>query len=129
MRVFGCTAYARKPYSLRSKLDDKGIKCNFIEYAQHGYRLWCEDQGQIIHSYNVTFDEESFCNANEKIRNVETDDLEQDDIEETEPEKDAEKEISNPEIMKTKMEYNTIIVEIILMKKKIDVWMGDPKEI
>ena len=40
--VFGCLAYALVPEQQRSKLDDKHVKCIFVEYGAEskGYRLY-----------------------------------------------------------------------------------------
>lgn len=39
MRVFGCITYARVPDCMRTKLEDKGLKCRFIGYTENGYKL------------------------------------------------------------------------------------------
>ncbi|KAK9732073.1 Integrase core domain [Popillia japonica] len=54
-------AYARVPDSLRTKLDDKGIKCKFVGYTENGYRLWNERENKkLINQYIVIFDELNF---------------------------------------------------------------------
>ncbi|KAF2903303.1 hypothetical protein ILUMI_02882 [Ignelater luminosus] len=101
MRVFGCTAYARIPDSLRTKLDDKGVKCRFIGYAENGYRLLNETENKIIHSRNVIFNEDSFCivkgnrkenklfeDENENIK--ESKDDERNDVEEKDTDSEAD---------------------------------------
>lgn len=57
LRVFGCTAYAL--VDLRSKLDDKSMKCVFIGYATQSkaYRLYNPLTGKIVVSRNVVFNE------------------------------------------------------------------------
>lgn len=94
MKVFGCIAYARVPDALRSKLDNKGIKCRFVGYSENGYRLWSEEEGRIIHSRNVIFDEKRFTTI-KKNRNQDedTDDFEEErEIDDTENVGDHEEE-------------------------------------
>lgn len=59
MRIFGCTTYAL--VDLRTKLDDKFVKCVFIGYATQSkaYRLYNPLTGKIIVNRNVVFDEDA----------------------------------------------------------------------
>lgn len=65
MCVFGCIAYARIPDSLRTKLDNKGVKCVFVGYTENGQRLWNLKEEKLIHSRDVVFDENNFMNKKE----------------------------------------------------------------
>lgn len=76
MRVFGCIAYARVPDALRSKLDNKGVKCRFIGYTENGYRLWQEEENRLIHSRNVVFDENNFVYKSENMNSKDYDEEE-----------------------------------------------------
>jgi transposase InsO family protein len=64
LRVFGCIAYTLIPSQRRTKLDEKSEKCLFIGYCiqSKGYRLYNPNNGKIMVSRNVIFDE----NANWK---------------------------------------------------------------
>ena len=59
LRIFGCTTYAL--VDLRTKLDDKSVKCVFIGYATQSkaYRLYNPLTGKIIVNRNVVFDEDA----------------------------------------------------------------------
>lgn len=70
MRVFGCVGYVRIPECMRTKLDNKGVKCVFVGYTENGYRLWNEKENKMIHSRNVVFDENKFFNI--KINDVQS---------------------------------------------------------
>ena len=65
-RVFGCTAYAHVPDSLRQKLDQKAVKMRFVGYSltQKGYRLYDENKRKIFIRRDVTFNETDFGHAN-----------------------------------------------------------------
>ncbi|MCO5597177.1 hypothetical protein L7F22_051253 [Adiantum nelumboides] len=57
LRVFGCLAYAHIPQQLRGKLDDKAVKCIFVEYSSgsKGYRLYNLATNKIFESRDVIF--------------------------------------------------------------------------
>ncbi|MCO5564150.1 hypothetical protein L7F22_017806 [Adiantum nelumboides] len=57
LRVFGCLAYAHIPQQLRGKLDDKAVKCIFVEYSSgsKGYRLYNPTTNKIFESRDVIF--------------------------------------------------------------------------
>lgn len=59
LRVFGCIAYAKVPEAYRTKLEDKGVKCILVGYGDRtmGYRLYNPITERIIHSRDVTFEE------------------------------------------------------------------------
>ena len=61
LRVFGSIAYALINPQKRTKLDNKFEKCIFIGYCTQskGYRLYNPENGQIVVSRNVLFDEEA----------------------------------------------------------------------
>ncbi|KAJ1700426.1 hypothetical protein LUZ63_000205 [Rhynchospora breviuscula] len=61
LKVFGCIAYVLVDSQKRKKLDGKSEKCIFIGYCTQtkGYRLFNPEDGKIIVSRNVLFDEES----------------------------------------------------------------------
>jgi len=61
LRIFGTMCYAHIPSEKRKKLDNPGVKCRLLGYAdnQLGYRLLrCSDKS-IIFSRSVTFNEEA----------------------------------------------------------------------
>ncbi|KAJ0847396.1 putative RNA-directed DNA polymerase [Helianthus annuus] len=60
-KVFGCIAYATIPAQLRTKLDDRSLKCLFLGVSSESkaYRLYDPVQERIIISRDVTFDEVS----------------------------------------------------------------------
>lgn len=68
LRVFGCTTYAL--VDLRSKLDDKSLKCIFIGYATQSktYRLYNPLTGKIMVSRNVVFNENAGWNWEQRER-------------------------------------------------------------
>lgn len=57
--VFGCIAYAL--VNSRSKLDDKFVKCIFVDYSvqSKAYKLYNPVSGKVIISRNVLFNEEA----------------------------------------------------------------------
>lgn len=59
MRVFGCVAFALVPYERRVKLDEKSIRCVFVEVSKESkaYRLYNPETKKIIISRDVRFDE------------------------------------------------------------------------
>jgi hypothetical protein len=59
LHVFGCDAYAHIPKDERTKLDPKGVKCNFVGYSetQKAFRLWDSSSGKIKISRDVIFNE------------------------------------------------------------------------
>lgn len=59
LRVFGCEAYALIPKQKRKKLDYKSVKCRFVGYSKTGYRLWDEENEQLIIARDVKFNEAS----------------------------------------------------------------------
>lgn len=65
LRVFGCMAFAHVPSQKRRKLDDKGVECIFIGYAEDfkAYRLYCKTTKKIIISRDVDFMEHDFKNS------------------------------------------------------------------
>ncbi|WP_165303592.1 reverse transcriptase domain-containing protein, partial [Enterobacter cloacae complex sp. CH23B] len=61
LKVFGCEAFMHIDRSLRSKLDAKSKKCFFIGYGEgdFGYRLWNPEDGKILRSRDVIFNEQN----------------------------------------------------------------------
>lgn len=59
LRVFGSTAYAMVPKSLRKKLDSCTKKMILVGYSNMGYRLLDPSNNRITVSRNVTFNENS----------------------------------------------------------------------
>ena len=59
LRVFGCDAYVHIPKDERQKLDSKMRKCIFLGYGKEtkGYRLYDPNQGRVIFSRDVKFNE------------------------------------------------------------------------
>ena len=59
LRVFGCDAYVHIPKDERQKLDSKIRKCIFLGYGKEtkGYRLYDPNQGRVIFSRDVKFNE------------------------------------------------------------------------
>ncbi|RDX95429.1 hypothetical protein CR513_22046, partial [Mucuna pruriens] len=64
LRVFGCIAYAHVPNQGRSKIDDKSVKHVFIGYDANskGYKLYNPNNGKMIISKDVEFNEEEAWN-------------------------------------------------------------------
>ena len=62
MRVFGCTAYAHIPDTIRQKLDKKAEKMRFVGYSTHpkGYILLNEITGRVFIRSDVVFNEADF---------------------------------------------------------------------
>ena len=62
LRVFGCTVYAHIEKDERSKLDSKARKCVLLGYGTRtkGYRLYDVDRKRVIHSRNVSIEEEKW---------------------------------------------------------------------
>ncbi|RDX65031.1 hypothetical protein CR513_56342, partial [Mucuna pruriens] len=60
LRIFGNIAYAHVPNQGRSKLDDRNVKHVFIGYVVNskGYKWYNPNDGKIIVSRDVEFDEE-----------------------------------------------------------------------
>lgn len=67
LKVFGCVAYAM--VDIRSKLDEKSVKCVFIGYCSQSkaYRLYNQSSGKVIISRNVVFNEEKGLTWNEDV--------------------------------------------------------------
>ncbi|RDX70427.1 hypothetical protein CR513_50318, partial [Mucuna pruriens] len=63
-RVFGCVSYAHVPNQGRSKLDDRSVKHVFIGYDANskGYKLYNPNNGKMIVSRDIEFDEEEAWN-------------------------------------------------------------------
>ena len=61
MRVFGSLAYVHVPMQLRTKLDDKALKCIFVGYAHgsKGYRFFNPLTCKIIESRDAVFVEDA----------------------------------------------------------------------
>ena len=61
LRTFGCIAYAHVPKEIRTKLDDKAVKCIFVGYSKEskGYRLYNPVSKKVLTSRDVIFDEKS----------------------------------------------------------------------
>ncbi|KAM1716757.1 hypothetical protein ACFX11_024686 [Malus domestica] len=59
LRVFGCIFYAHVLDSKRIKLDDKSLKCIFLEFSEESkaYRLFDPIFQKLIMSRDVVFDE------------------------------------------------------------------------
>ena len=57
---FGCLAYSLVPQQRRKKLDDKAVKCIFVDYSakSKGYRLYHPQTKQILVSRDVVFVED-----------------------------------------------------------------------
>ncbi|KAK3034863.1 hypothetical protein RJ639_032318 [Escallonia herrerae] len=66
LRVFGNVAYAHVPDQERSKHDDRSKKYVFIGYdsSSKGYKLYNPNDGKIMVSRDVVFDEEGSWNWN-----------------------------------------------------------------
>ncbi|KAL4377627.1 hypothetical protein GQ457_02G041370 [Hibiscus cannabinus] len=60
LRIFGCVAYTLINTPIRSKLDNKALKCVFVGYCNNSkaYRLFNPLSGKIVISRNVIFNEE-----------------------------------------------------------------------
>ncbi|KAL4335590.1 hypothetical protein GQ457_07G002370 [Hibiscus cannabinus] len=60
LRIFGCVAYTLINTPIRSKLDNKALKCVFVGYCNNSkaYRLFNPVSGKIVISRNVIFNEE-----------------------------------------------------------------------
>lgn len=125
MRVFGCMAYSRVPDPLRTKLDNKGIKCRFIGYTENGYRLWQEDKNKSVHSRNVIFDENNF--VCEKKANIEQNYIKEtvDDEENNDQDSENRTRIMLPKIARMKNQK----VRISPKKKIMDRLIQDQKGI
>lgn len=59
IRVFGSYCYVHVPKEKRQKLDSKSKKCIFIGYPdnQRGYKIWDNNEGKMIVSRDVFFNE------------------------------------------------------------------------
>ena len=57
LRVFECVAYVHVPKKQRQKLNDKGVKCIFIDYNSESkaYRLYDPIDKKIVISRDVEF--------------------------------------------------------------------------
>ena len=57
--IFGCEAYTYVPKEKRFELENKAIKCIFIEYSGgvKGYKLWDPVTSKVLYSRNVIFRE------------------------------------------------------------------------
>lgn len=62
MRIFGCLCYAHVDSSLRNTFAAHSIPCIFVGYSadQEGYRCLNPENGKILISRHVTFDETRF---------------------------------------------------------------------
>lgn len=60
LKVFSCLSYVHIDAAVRSKLDPKSKKCCFISYGdtEFGYRFWDDQNGKIIRSRDVIFNEQ-----------------------------------------------------------------------
>jgi hypothetical protein len=53
LKIFGCTAYVRKPkIQMNSKFDTRSKKCVLLGYADNGYRLWSLDENKKLTRLN-----------------------------------------------------------------------------
>ena len=61
LRVFGYLAYALVPVQHSKKLDDKAVKCIFVDYSfeSKGYRLYHPQTKRILVSRDVVFVEDA----------------------------------------------------------------------
>ena len=58
-RIFGCIAYAHVPDETRKKLENKSLKCVFLEVSKtsKAYKLYDPLTKKVVVSRDVIFDE------------------------------------------------------------------------
>ena len=60
LRIIGSTCYVHVPKQQRHKMDRKAIKGILIGYDHDdGYRIYCEEEGKLIRSRDVIFEEKT----------------------------------------------------------------------
>jgi len=62
IKIFGCPAYS---YVNEGKLEPRAKKCIFLSYGSRvkGYRLYDPESHKVIHSWNVTFNENAMLSS------------------------------------------------------------------
>ncbi|WVZ98659.1 LOW QUALITY PROTEIN: hypothetical protein U9M48_044067 [Paspalum notatum var. saurae] len=80
LKVFGCICYVFVPDHLRSKFEEKAIRCIFVGYddARKGWRCCDPTTGKCHTSRNVVFDEASSWWSSERVEIPESHHLEED---------------------------------------------------
>ncbi len=130
LKVWGCLTVAHVPKP-RSKLENRGETCVFLEYTNNWYALESLETGKLVYSRNVKFIEDQFVNNIAEIESTDENDNVLDDDSDSdyrESEKEADDAQGSDDNPGTSSNAPTRI-QPLRQAKKVNVVapaMGDP---
>lgn len=111
LKVFGCTAYVGVPKQKRKKLDMRASLGIMMGYARRtrGYRIWLKDEGKLIETSNVRFNENLMGMGENKSNMVKFQDEE---VDYSDDESMVKPEVSEPQMGKSNIKETVVKIEV-----------------